>query len=419
MLGLHPCKRLDFSWADWLFAVRACLAPPPWTEACERLERGWAPDGSGLVCLSVRSAFDLFLRVAGPKWPAGDEIIFTALTIPDMPAIARQHGFRPVALDVDRLTTAWDTDGLEALVGPRTRAVVVTHLFGARLDLAPTLAAARRRDLVVVEDCAQAYTGPDWRGHTGADISLFSFGPLKTATAFAGALASVRDATTRRAMRRLSRQTPAQSTGVYLRRVFRYGAVQAASNPLAYGAIAALAERLGVDASKWADSATRISQADAAQGMRQRPCAAALAVLERRIREGSAPVARRQAPARALLDALGPSASLPTSRAEPHGRWMIPALCEDSDGLRAALRIEGFDAMRARLAPVADGEHPTPGANALADALCLPFDPRMTERDLLRLAAVARPFLSGVEMGDGGNRALEAKAQRDPSDRPH
>ena len=411
MFTLQPCKRFDFSWADWFFAVRACLAPPPWAAACEQLERRWAPDGSGFVSLSVRSAFDLFLRTAGTKWQAGDEIIFTALTIPHMPSIARRHGFQPVAADIDPLTGAWNPTALEALVGPRTRAVVAAHLFGARMDLAPTLAVARRHNLVVVEDCAQAYAGPNWRGHDGAHISLFSFGPLKTATAFGSALACVRDAATRHAMRHLSRQAPAQPTGVYLRRLLRYGALQAAANPLAYRAITALANCLGLDVSQWIDRATRSLRSDTAEQLRRRPCAAALAVLDRRIREGSAPVDRRRAPAQTLLRALGPSAPLPTARVEPHGRWMIPALCQNRDELRAALRLEGFDAMRARLAPVADGEHPTPGANTLAEALCLPFDPRMTERDLLRLAAAARPFLLATE-------TVEVKTSGDSADLP-
>ena len=396
--GRHACKRFDFSWRDWAGAVCACVAPPPWNEARERLERRFSATGEAIACLSARAGFDLFLRVVGGRWAPGDEIVFTALTIPDMPALARRHGFRPVPLDVDPLTAEWDPQALARLVTPRTRAVVVAHLFGARVDLAATLALAGRRGLVVIEDCAQAYAGPDWRGHEAADLSLFSFGPLKTATAFGGALARVRDPVVRRAMRALHRRQPAQGTGEYLRRVFRYGLLQAASTPRAYGAVTAAATRLGVDMDAWANRATRsVPRGSSTVSLRRRPAAANLAVLARRLAQGCAPVARRRAPAQALFQALGPDVRAPTRHAEPHGYWMMPVLGAAQGALRAALSAHGFEAIPARMAPVADGRHATPGADLLASALCLPFDPRMPRDELRRLGALARALLESRE----------------------
>ena len=393
---VHPPRRFDFSWADWRFAVRACLAPPPWAEAGEQLQRRWSARGDALTFLSVRSAFDLFLRVAGAEWRRGDEIVFTALTIPAMPAIARRHGFRPVALDVDPLTTAWDAGALTARIGPRTRAVVVAHLFGARVDLRATFAVTQPRGLAVIEDCAQAYVGDGWRGHEAADISLFSFGPLKPATAFGGALARVRNAATRREMRALLRVCPVQPTAEYLRRVLRFGLLNVASTPRLYGAIVAAAERLGVSLAQWVDAATRSMPRDVGnQQLRRRPCAALLALLARRldsasgIDEGETFLRRRRTAARALLDALGPQTPVAARDAAPHGYWMIPVLTANGAPLRAALRAAGFDALPSRLAPVADGVHATPGADALAQAVCVPFDPRMTARDLALLGALA------------------------------
>ena len=391
----HACKRFDFSWADWRHAIRACLAPPSWGEARAQAERAFSPAGDAIACISARSGFDLFLRVAGAKWRPGAEIIFTALTIPDMPALARRHRFRPVPLDVDPLTAEWDAAALSRLVTPRTRAVVVAHLFGARVDLTATLAEAQRLGLSVIEDCAQAYAGPHWRGHPAADVSLFSFGPLKTATALGGAFARVRDAATRRAMRAIAGRAPVQPTGEYLRRLFRYGLLQAGSAPRAYGAITALADKLRVPARAWAENATRsLPEGSEPAALRRRPSAANLALLARRLGEGMAPVARRQPPAQVLLDALGPQAPLPTRHAAPHGHWLVPALCDDAEALRAALAAEGFDAQTARLAPVA-GDFPTPGADRLARAVCLPFDPRMADGELERLGALARPWLAG------------------------
>jgi dTDP-4-amino-4,6-dideoxygalactose transaminase len=179
-----------------------------------RVERLWSDEGEAIACLTVRSAFDLFLR--SRRWDEGDEIIFSAVTVPDMPILARRHGLRTVPLDIDPITTAWDVAELETLIGPRTRAVVLTHLYGAQLDIGPAVEVAQRHGILVIEDCAEAYSGPEWTGHAGADLNLFSFGPLKTATAIGGGLVRVRDAKLRESMRSILESDPVQPTSEHL-----------------------------------------------------------------------------------------------------------------------------------------------------------------------------------------------------------
>ena len=79
-------KRLDFSTADWLFALKSCVLPAP-ADPAGRVERLWSPGGQGMAGLSVRTLFDLYLAAHG--WGPGDRIVFTALTVADMPRIAR------------------------------------------------------------------------------------------------------------------------------------------------------------------------------------------------------------------------------------------------------------------------------------------------------------------------------------------
>ena len=390
---LWPCKRFDFSWADWRFALKAALAPPLQTG----LEAPCGPGGAGrpgLACLSVRAAFDLYLRVQ--RWRRGDEVIFSALTVPDMPALARRHGLTVRAVDIDPGTGAWDADALEARCGPRTRAVVVAHLFGARQDLRPTVAVARRRGVSVVEDCAQAYAGPGWQGAPEADLSLFSFGPMKTATALGGALAFTREPALAAAMRDVSAHDPPQPTGAYLRRVLAFGALQGLAEPRAFGALNALADAAGWDLTALIHRATRnVRGGDLAGSLRRRPCGALLAVLERRLEEGEAPWQRRRAAALTLLAALGDGvARAPTSEAHPHGYWMVPVQAKDGAALKRGLKEAGFDAMQCRLAPVEDGVTPTPGARRLAAAWCLPCDPTMPAAELRRLGALTRRLLA-------------------------
>ena len=400
MVATWPCKEIDLDWADWIFALGACLSPPPVQEVSGRLERLWSGASESLACLTVRSAFDLYLRAQ--RWEAGSEIVFSALTVPDMPRIARHHGLRPVPLDIDPATAAWDDDALEQCIGPRTKAFVLAHLFGGRIDLNPALKVANRRGIAVVEDCAQAYAGPDWTGHPEADLSLFSFGPLKTATALGGALARVRDRQTCAAMRRISAQDAVQPAGEYLGRVLLYGALRAASHPHVFGVILAVADALGADASQWAHSLTRNVADDAfIANIRRRPCAALLSLLDRRLGQGTVPVSRRVKPGRTLMAALGPDVEVPASAGDPHGYWMFPVLTSNLEALSGALRDRGFDAMSGRLSAVSDGTTPTPGADRLADALYIPFDPSMPREALERLGGLVRSFEVQDEQGTG------------------
>ena len=61
------------------------------------------------MCLSVRSAWDLLLHVLA--WPAGSEVIVSAITHPDMITILRAHGLVPVPVDVDLDTLAPSVTG--------------------------------------------------------------------------------------------------------------------------------------------------------------------------------------------------------------------------------------------------------------------------------------------------------------------
>ena len=379
---MWPCKRLDLAWSDWRFALRRCLAPPDWRQAAEAVERAWGSERGVLACLNVRSAFDLYLGAR--RWAPGDEIVFSALTVPDMPAIARRHGLRVVPVDVDLDTGAWRTDDLARALGPKTRAMVLTHPFGARLDVAPALDLARGRGIEIVEDCAQAYAGPAWRGHPDSDLALFSFGPMKTATALGGAVAHVRDPETFERMRRCRACQPVQPTAAFLRRVLVAGALEGAGNPRVYGMLVAVLDAVGADRERWAHRLTRNARPGTA-ALRQRPCAALLALLERRLAEGDAPVTRRTAPGRTLFDALGPAVCLPTRDAEPHTYWMVPVVVPDADACKEALRRGGFDAMSGRLCAVSGEGVDVAGAARLAEAVHLPFDPDVPPDELVRL----------------------------------
>ena len=200
-----PRKTIDIGWLDLLSALWSFAAPEAGGREVleEDIARRWTSAGDAFVCLSVRSGLDLALSVLA--LPEDSEVLFLpGITIPAMVEVVEAHGLRAIGVDPPSTRELMVKD-LEPYIGERTRMIVVTHLFGTVFDVASLVREARRRGLLVVEDCAQSFLGTmpggfpgsDWyhgfRGHDEADISFVSFGLMKTLTALGGAVGQVRD----------------------------------------------------------------------------------------------------------------------------------------------------------------------------------------------------------------------------------
>lgn len=112
----------------------------------------------------------------------GDEVIVPPLTMSASAVCPLAYGAVPVFADVDPETFCIDPVSVEEKVTPRTRAIVVVHLFGHPAEMNALLTLARRRDLAVIEDCAQAPDGSH-RGKllgTLGNIGGFSLNVHKT-----------------------------------------------------------------------------------------------------------------------------------------------------------------------------------------------------------------------------------------------
>jgi dTDP-4-amino-4,6-dideoxygalactose transaminase len=111
----------------------------------------------------------------------GDEVITTPYTFfATVGAIARL-GARPVFADIDPVTFNLDPSCLAAKVTPRTKAIIPVHLFGQCADMDPILEIARRHNLAVIEDAAQAI-GSEYHGRRAGSMGTcgcFSFFPSK------------------------------------------------------------------------------------------------------------------------------------------------------------------------------------------------------------------------------------------------
>jgi len=346
--------RLDIGWRDLCYGFFGSLLPGSRRVAQEKLEQVWSEGrNDALACLCVRSGFDLLLQAL--KLPAGSEILFSAVTIQDMPMIAEAHGLIPVPVDVSGSDYHLDLSALQSAITSRSKVLVVSHLFGARPDIQDVLELAREHNLLVVEDCAQAWCEPDWRGNMQADASLFSFGTIKTATALGGALCRMCDPDVLARMRDLQNREPVQTSRQLTLKICKLTFLKAISTKWIFGIIAAIGKRLGRNVDDLLGGLTRgFSESNLLQQLRQQPSAGTLRLLKHRLQTyDSQRINGRIKHALRLIDRLRLESSQSELLDPRHTFWLFPFLTNQPESLKMYLQEHEFDTtQRGRLAVV-------------------------------------------------------------------
>src|SRR5580700_2394249 len=150
-------------------------------------EEAFAEYCGGRYAIAVNSgtsALHLALLAAGIG--EGDEVITVPYSFVATAASIRYTGAKPVFVDIDAASFNIDVKAIEAAITPRTRAIMPVHLFGQPADMDPILDIARRHNLLVIEDAAQAH-GAEYKGRrvgSIGDFGCFSFYPGKNLGAY-------------------------------------------------------------------------------------------------------------------------------------------------------------------------------------------------------------------------------------------
>lgn len=116
----------------------------------------------------------------------GDEVITSAYSFSATAGTIARLGATPVFADIDPQTYNIDPGAIEAKISPRTRAIIPVHLFGQVADMPPIVDLARRHNLFIIEDAAQAI-GAELHGKRAGsfgDAACFSFFPSKNLGGF-------------------------------------------------------------------------------------------------------------------------------------------------------------------------------------------------------------------------------------------
>ena len=150
-------------------------------------EQDFASYCASSECIAVNSgtsALHLALLAAGVG--VGDEVITTPFTFVASIASILYASARPVLVDIDPESFTIDPAAIEAAITPRTRAIMPVHLYGQSADMDPILEIAKKHNLVVIEDAAQAH-GAKYKGRAVGsigDMGCFSFYPGKNLGAY-------------------------------------------------------------------------------------------------------------------------------------------------------------------------------------------------------------------------------------------
>src|SRR5665213_1801196 len=169
---------------------------------CERFESRYAEHlGLKHFALAASGSNALAAAMTAVGLGPGDEVIIPAHTYMATATSVLSVGAIPLIVDIDETITI-DPKAIEAAIGPRTRAVVPVHMWGAACDMDAIMAIAERHDLIVIEDACQgvggSYEGRKFGtiGHVGA----FSFNYFKNMTCGeGGGVATSDDAVAERA----------------------------------------------------------------------------------------------------------------------------------------------------------------------------------------------------------------------------
>lgn len=308
------------------------------------LARSVGSDRTAVAGMSLRTLFDALLQVFGRE-KKGD-ILFSAATIEDMPAIAEINGFRVVPVDLNLDSMLPDAETVARAICPDTRALVVAQLYGCRGDLSALGKICKTHGVLLIEDIAQSFDGT-YLGSPHADVVLLSFGPIKRFTAFGGGILLARDKSIAEAVRQRMRDYPVSPRLKYLRRALKMFALRLCSWRPLYSALWSAIRLSGKSPNEVIGRLARGFSGERPGVFQFRPSDAQLAFMAHRFRnalriKSSVRAARAQSARNSTYRGL----FVPGRNVTGMGEWIFPVVAEQPDRLVSFLNAAGYDATR-------------------------------------------------------------------------
>lgn len=158
-------------------------------------ERFAAASGAPHAVATSNGTTALHLSLLAHGIGAGDEVITVAFTFIATVNAILMTGAKPVFIDVRPDTFNLDPELIEAAITPRTKAILLVHLYGQMCDMDPIMAIAARHNLAVIEDACQA-VGATYKGRIAGSLGTgtFSLYATKNVMSAEGGMITTQDA---------------------------------------------------------------------------------------------------------------------------------------------------------------------------------------------------------------------------------
>ena len=395
MIRVYPRKKLDYSFANIFSALTMTIVPRlNKDKIINEIENLW-PMENVITGLSVRTIFDSLLSTK--NFEKGSEVIMTGITIPDMVKIVELHGLKIVPIDLDMKTLQLKEEALKNAISKKTVMIVVAHLFGSRMEMGPVYEALdKRSDVLIIEDCAQAYNGINgYTKQSKTDISMFSFGSIKSITALGGGIGFTMDKELKKEINNKISKYPKIKNAEFRKKVLKYIALKILSNTFIYGFFILICRLLNIDYDKVIISTVRMVQDDSLlEAIRKEPATSQLRYLLYRLTSMKENHISQRKEVGDLVKNLLISCDIHGSANPTHSYWLFPIRSSRKEKLVRSLRDSGFDATftSTQLIPI---NKPDEDDNALvecgkymSETIYLPVYETMSKKSLDKLARV-------------------------------
>lgn len=371
-----PRGQIDISFSEIFKGIGYCLAD---LLSTAKPLNNTVKDERQLICLSVRTGFDLLLTAL--DLPPGSEIVVSNVSIPDMFSIIEAHQLVAVPVSVDKNTLCTSEEEIKNVLSTKTKAILVTHLFGAIANIEGIIALAKKYNLLVIEDGAQAFAGDSYRGHPKTDVIMKSFGMIKTNTAIQGAIISFNNTDLRDKVILLNSQLPKQDVSVYLKKLIKAIFIRLMTNRWIYTLFYFLIKIQKKDIDDVLSGFTKgFPGPDMLSKIRYRANDPTKRLLLWKLNHySSAKIEKRKRYAKNILSNI--PLRMTVGRQNHHNSyWVLPIETDQPEALIAYLRRKGFDATKkaSSLVNLSRTRNAKPECLNLAKLVYLPMYPGMS-----------------------------------------
>lgn len=345
MLNVYPRKKLDFSFKNIFYGLLFCLNPfLKRKKIINSIENIW-PNKNVNVGLSVRTIFDLLL--IKKEFKKGSEVIMSGITIPDMVKIVESHNLNVIPIDIKMDSLQVSERAISNAITEKTVMIVIAHLFGTTMEMDPVYKALKKRpDIIIVEDCAQAFNGiQGYSAGNKTDISIFSFGSIKSITALGGAIAFSKDEDLYYQLKQQLDYYNSISNVKFIVKLFKYLFLKLLSIPFIYGAFISISNLFKLDYDKIIISTVRnFRRNDFREAIRLSPPKSQLKFLLYRLQTMSSNHFTKRKEIGDYVSTRLESTKVHGYKNSTHTYWLFPIRAKNREYVVNKLCEVGFDA---------------------------------------------------------------------------